>query len=51
MREREEKEGGEKEGEKKEEGRSGKFDEQLHYDRKLGGRLSTKPGQSQQCTC
>ena len=45
------KEGGEK-GEGEEE-KGGKFDEQLHvhYDRKLGGRLSTRPGQSQQCTC
>ena len=60
MRERGEKEGGEKEGReerggerggrrggrKGEEEKGGKFDEQLHvhYDRKLGGRPSTRPG-------
>ena len=36
------KEGGERG--KGEEEKGGKFDEQLHYDRKLGGRLSTRPG-------
>ena len=64
MRERGEKEGGEEEGGEKEGreegggerggergGKGGEFDEQLHYDRKLGGRLRTMPGQLQQCTC
>ena len=49
---------GERKGERREEGRKkrrgergkgeeekgGKFDEQLHYDRKVSGRLSTRPG-------